>query len=167
MKTKQKIKNVIIKEIAGVTNRVLVTPDARKIAENLKEEDYAELFISENRCPRGAALLAWACSYRRWLVYYKNTPVIMFGLARHDNFGVPWLLSTVAIQERAVTQALAANCKKYIEEMHKDFKVLSNCVSEKSHIAIAWLKRSGFTFEKAFFYGSKNDRFLGFKSVRV
>jgi hypothetical protein len=80
--------------------------------------------------------------------------VCMFGVAPVNllgDTGVPWLLGSDDIERHAVT--FLRGSKRYIAEMSRDYRLLTNYVDARNTLSIRWLKWLRFDILAAEPYG--------------
>lgn len=74
----------------------------------------------------------------------------VFGVCRMsllDDVAAPWLIGTIHLERH--THTLARDGRRYVGEWIAEFRQLSNYVDARNKWSIAWLKRIGFTMDKA------------------
>lgn len=118
---------------------------ARHVAENLRDQDAAEVEASSGSDPRSAVALSILMSARAWAVLDRDgVPVCLFGAAPHPlpGVGVAWLLGTDGLYTEALP--IARGSKQYVEELHRQFPLLWNYVDERNTLSVRWLRWMGF-----------------------
>lgn len=89
----------------------------------------------------------------------------IFGVAPFGGgAGVPWMLGTDLVTQNR--RALARLAPAYISQMLGVFPHLLNVVHARNTVAVAWLKRVGFTLQPAQPYGPHGEPFHRFEMRR-
>lgn len=122
----------------------------RKIALNLREDDFDEVFAATGKSPHLDIEVGVKTSLRTWIMLNKNDEAVaVLGvkpLSVFSNTGIPWLLGTDGLNNM---KRFFVQCSKpIIEEMKNGFKLLLNDVDVRYTKAVRWLKWCGFTVEE-------------------
>lgn len=118
---------------------------ARHVAENLREQDRAEVEASSGMDPKASVALSILMSSRAFAVLDREgVPVCLFGVAPHPlpGVGVAWLLGTDGLLKEALP--IARGSRQYLAELHQEFPLLWNYVDERNTLSIRWLRWMGF-----------------------
>ncbi len=138
------------------------------IAKDMRQADVSEIWASDHYTPKEALVTGLDISHKSVVITIDNEPVVIIGLVIKDilpGVGVPWMLGT-------------NNCIKYkryfitlvpaiINEMLDVCPKLFNYVHINNKVSIQWLKRIGFSFDKAEPYGCDNELFYKFHLERI
>lgn len=96
-----------------------------------------------------------------------NNPVCMGGVVRvHPMAGCVWMLGTTDLEKHKLS--FLRRSKPFIDEWHKKFPVLYNCVDERNQLHIKWLQWLGFVFIRRHpEWGFERRPFLEFTRLHV
>jgi hypothetical protein len=139
--------------------------DVLILSAKIRECDRREIWHLSRSSPYDAFKTGYEVSDRPLVIEYKNQPIAMFGVSGvKESVGIPWMLGTDAIKD--IKKAFLRECRDYVEEMHKDYSVLTNFVWSKNIVHIAWLKWLGFQFGETKSLGPDNELFIHFQKER-
>ena len=115
-----------------------------ELAAGLRRQDVAELralgFDDPVYVIGHCVLLSHWC----WAAHVGGALVCIFGVSRE---GEPWMLGTDLVKTHR--RILAREAPRYIRQMLKDHPRLINRVHAANTVAVAWLRRVGFTLHPA------------------
>ena len=118
--------------------------DITDLAANLRQQDVAELraleFTDMPHVVRHCVLLSDWC----WAARVDGGLACIFGVSKN---GEPWMLGTDLVAKHR--RNLAREAPHYIRLMLKDHPRLINRVHAANTVAVAWLRRVGFTLHPA------------------
>lgn len=116
------------------------------------------------KSPFDAFKMGYDVSDKPLVIEYNCQPIAMFGVSgTKGSIGVPWMLGTDKIQD--IRKSFLRECRDYVEEMHRNYPMLTNFVWSKNTVHIAWLKWLGFQFGEAKPMGPDNELFIHFQKV--
>jgi hypothetical protein len=139
--------------------------DCLILGSNLRDADRWEIWHVARKSPVDAFMDGYRISDRPLVIEWKGQPVAMFGVSGNKgSVGVPWMLGTDEIKK--IGKSLLKECRSYVEEMHREYPVLTNLVWSKNTVHIAWLKWLGFEFGEAKPLGPDNELFIQFHKVK-
>jgi hypothetical protein len=132
------------RSVVTVTYRHPTPVDIADLATNLRQQDINELraleFTDMLHVVKHCVLLSeWS-----WAAAVGGNLVCIFGVS-HE--GAPWMLGTDLV--RVHRRNLAREAPRYIRKMLKDHPRLVNRVHAANTVAVAWLRRVGFTLHPA------------------
>lgn len=116
------------------------------LSTNLRPADEDEVYAQLNADPYEAMKASLLASSDAWLVTDREgLPIALMGVAPSALPGVgnPWLVGTPGIEEEAIS--FARQTPRYVEEMHKDYELLTNFVDARNEASIDWLLFAGFS----------------------
>ena len=136
--------------------------DVLILASNIRDCDRREIWHMSRSSPFDAFKTGYGVSDRPLVIEHNGQPIAMFGVSgTKGSIGVPWMLATDGIKK--IKKAFLRECRDYVEEMHKDYPVLTNFVWSKNIVHIAWLKWLGFQFGETKSLGPDNELFIHFQ----
>lgn len=139
--------------------------DVLILASNIRDCDRREIWHMSRKSPFDAFKIGHDLSDRPLVIEHRGQPIAMFGVSGNKgSIGVPWMLGTDGITK--ISKSLLRECRDYVEEMHKDYPVLTNFVWSKNVVHIAWLKWLGFQFGEPKALGPDNELFIHFQKVK-
>ena len=139
--------------------------DVIVLAANIRDCDRREIFHLSRSSPYDAFKTGYEVSDRPLVIEHKGQPIAMFGVSgTKGSVGVPWMLGTDGIKD--ISKSLLRECRDYVEDMHKDYPVLTNFVWSKNIVHIGWLKWLGFQFGESKTLGPDNELFIHFQKVK-
>lgn len=114
------------------------------LATSLRQQDVAELealgFTNLHHVVHWCVHeSAWS-----WAASIDGNLVCIFGVSPE---GAPWMLGTDLVKTHR--RILARESRRYIREMLRDYPRLVNRVHAANTVAVAWLRRAGFTLHPA------------------
>lgn len=118
---------------------------AKHVADNLREQDRAEVEATSGLNPRSSVALSIMMSAQAFAVLDRQgVPVCLLGAAPHPlpGVGVAWLLGTDGLLSEALP--IARGSKPLLAELHEQFPLLWNYVDERNTVSIRWLRWMGF-----------------------
>lgn len=135
--------------------------DIGPIAENMREADVREVWLSSHMSPYEALRRSLEVSELAFTIVHEDQPIGMFGVRCQSllgKVGIPWLLGTDKIRE--VRRQFIYEGPRWIEVLQGDYRVLMNYVHADNAMSLKWLKGLGFTImpreqigpEKAWFH---------------
>ena len=116
--------------------------DIAIIAPNLREADMEELRIAGTETATYYLASGYEESEVCNTIVLDGVPSAMFGIARTDWGGVPWLLSTSDF--KCVRFSFLKQSKKWLDDIAPSYGLLKNIVHDQNTVAIRWLKFLGF-----------------------
>lgn len=140
--------------------------DIGPIAENMRDADKLEIWLSSHLKPYEALRRSLEVSDKTFTIVHDQAPIAMFGVRCQSllgRTGVPWLLGTDRITE--VRQQFIKEGSRWIEILQDGYTVLTNYVHEDNRVSIKWLKRLGFTIMPAVQAGPEMAWFHKFERI--
>lgn len=138
------------------------------LADNLRPADLDEIHAQLGADADEAMLASLQASSDAWLITDRShLPIALTGVAPSavPGVGTPWLVGTPGIRDEA--SSFARQTRRYVEEMHKDYRVLTNFVDARNTEAIDWLLFAGFNLIDADpRHGPEERLFLQFSRTR-
>lgn len=126
--------------------------DIDEMAPRLRAADRAEVWASSMQSPEEVLRSAIAVSPNALTGRINGEIVCMYGVAETSmmtpDHGRPWLLSTDALNDRAVGIAFARRNRPWLRRMLTDYTMLSNYCDTRNTVALKWLDWCGFHFEE-------------------
>jgi hypothetical protein len=147
--------------------RLATVNDCNTLGPRLRDADVHELKVSVGLEPIEALTQAFNNSDAAYVALDEGGfPILMFGVvnASQDFVGVPWMLGSSGIYKH--TRQLTAECKHWLEVVHKDYELLFNYVHAENPKAIRWLQWMGFTMVRLIPYGIGQELFYEFIKVK-
>jgi hypothetical protein len=120
--------------------------DCNKLGPRLRKADKHELKVSCGFGPITALTLSLNASDAAYVAVDEvGEPIIMFGVVNAGQafVGVPWMLGSKGIYQHI--RQLQAECRQWVDVVHKDYSLLFNYVHAENPKAIRWLQWMGFT----------------------
>lgn len=139
------------------------------VASNLREADYKEVMRSGGRCPRKMINNSWKLAGARWIIFFNQEPVALFGVVKGENrIGIPWMVATDSFNNTTMERYFIKNCAKYIDEMFKsgDYLLLQNCIDVDNESSLRWLEWCGFHMDDIINHGPDKSKFQMFSMAR-
>ena len=138
------------------------------VARNMREIDRYEIFAAHGDTPWPALKFAVSRSKMVWaIVTDTGEPLALIGASSRPwgegAFG--WMLGTDKISEYPL--AFARITKKCVEELAKEYGVLTNRVAPENTTTLKWLKWVGATFFPEQPYGLLQKPFIKFEVKHV
>jgi hypothetical protein len=128
---------------SNILIREATVQDIFYIGDNMREDDIYEIWAAHKTTPRYAAM---GCYLQKecLCVLVDDIPVILFGCADNDSFGVPWMLATDDIKKIGIQFILGS--QEYVNRWFEQYKLLTNYVHAHNKVSIRWLKWLKFNF---------------------
>ncbi|GFM33015.1 hypothetical protein [Desulfovibrio subterraneus] len=119
----------------------------------LRRSDCNEVLAATGLVPEAGLERSFALSSLVWAVLRREEVIALFGAGagRRADTGSPWMLGTDALNDMA--RGFAIHSLRYIGLMRHRYPYLENWVDARNHASIRWLRRCGFTVEKAAPFG--------------
>jgi len=138
--------------------REAVEPDARRIAENLRESDKEEIWLACAGNPEKEVMRTFKISEMAWIVYFEEHPVCLGGCCDGGTDGpwkkgYPWFVATDELNLWIVRMFLAKYSPNFVFHMFEKFDYLENWVYHENLISLSWLARLLFTIDDEAPYG--------------
>lgn len=133
------------------------------VAENMRDEDAAEVMASHGHTPARALNYAVRWSQPAITVLVDEEPVAIFGLFRAtvlDETGCPWMLGTDKLYDCG--PELLYWGREVVCRMMRKCERLENYVHVDNRRSIVWLKRLGFQFDEPRPHGVNDELFMRF-----
>lgn len=135
---------------------------------NLRPADEDEIWAQLGMDPYEAMKASLLASSDASLVTdNEGLPIALYGVAPSPapSVGTPWLVGTPGVEENGLS--FAKQTRRYVEEMHRDYPVLTNFVDARNTAAIDWLLFAGFNlFDADLHHGPERRLFLQFTRSR-
>lgn len=130
------------------------TEDVRHIAENMREEDIAELKAAHgNVSPRAVLLQALTSTPDPYTIVAPDgsgEPIALIGTKPPPLLGngkaTPWMLGTERVKEFPRTFLVGG--RDYVRDMLERFGRLENHVDVRNTVSVNWLRSIGFTLDE-------------------
>jgi len=135
--------------------------DAISLGPRMKREDADEAYAAIGLGPQASLILSLQASEVAGTGLIDGIPIVMFGVVRDGNKGMPWLLGSSDIQR--VSRRFLRESKLCVREMKKRFDLLENFVDARHTVSIHWLRWLGFTIHDAEPYGFEHRPFHRFE----
>lgn len=130
--------------MATIAYRRPTPADIADLAANLRQQDIAELHALEMTDLHHVVHYCVQESHWSWAAVVDGDLACIFGVSPE---GAPWMLGTDLV--RAHRRNLAREAPRYIRQMLEDHPRLVNRVHAANTVAVAWLRRVGFTLHPA------------------
>jgi hypothetical protein len=133
------------------------------VSKFMRNIDRREIYYTALLTPAAAVGFTTSTSVGKWTGLVDGEVAAIFGVARRSaisSIGVPWLLSTDAIERVPVT--VARKSRVYFERIARAFPVMENHVLAENVQTVDWLKWLGFDMEEAKPYGAFGAPFIRF-----
>lgn len=139
--------------------------DIPYLANNIRECDRQEIWAMSHKTPEEAFLQGYNISDTPYVVEWRGKAIAMFGVTGDKGaLGVPWMLATDDI--KSIRKDFLRGCKPYVEDMHKDYPMLTNFVWVENDVHILWLKWLGFEFTEPKPLGKNQELFIQFYKAK-
>lgn len=135
----------------------------RVIANNMRDQDVAEVWASSHQTPMEALMTGWNDSEYSVVITVNKKPAAMVGILRRDvlsGIGIVWVLGTDEIVR--YKKQFLIHSKAVINELLTLSPKLYNYVHVKNTVSVEWLRRTGFTLEPEEPFGPDNEMFQKF-----
>ena len=126
--------------------RLATINDCNLLGPKLRKADKRELKLSCGLGPITALSHSMAASDAAYVaVDEDDKPFLMFGVVQGEKgfVGVPWMLGGEGLYQHA--RQLKAECKQWLDVVHKDYELLFNYVHAENPKPTRWLQWMGFT----------------------
>lgn len=138
--------------------------DIAHIAENMREIDVKEIFLSSGHSPYQSLKIGFETSGICYTIFLDDEAIGMFGVVKPtlmSNYGVIWFLATDKME--LIKKTFLRKCGSFINELYEvGVDRLENYVWAQNKKSILWLKWLGFTFEEPKEYGKGKALFMRF-----
>jgi hypothetical protein len=129
---------------AGFSVVAATTNHAYHLAPFLKESDRTELQAASGNDTLCVLLDSLVLSNESWAILRHEAVIGLFGISAQDEIGIPWFLSTDAIEAcPKFINTLALQALRYF---HGSYPLLMNYCDARAEKSIRWLKWCGFKF---------------------
>lgn len=122
---------------------------ADHIAQNMRDQDRAEVETSSAIPPRDALAVSLAISSHGYAVLESDgSPCAFFGAAPSalPEIGVVWMLGTDGIRREA--RGIARRTRHYFNTLNAAYPVLWNYIDSRNTVSLRWLRWGGFELLK-------------------
>jgi hypothetical protein len=137
------------------------------LADNLRQEDIAEVWKSHHKTPGQALFDSFSNSVLCFTIEVNETPIAMFGLVPHaalSRVAIIWLLASPELEK--VQRAFLRQSRYFIELLLDHYPLLFNYVDIHNAVSIKWLKWLGADFGPTIPYGVEQQYFQYFQFER-
>ena len=147
-----------------------VTDDAIDyIADNLREQDAAEVYATVGHRQFGGAIRAALAGSDDAVVFTSayGEPIAVMGVSTVSflyNTGSPWMLATPSATRHR--RALISLGRAYTQAMLQHYAVLANHVDVRNAVSVAWLQHIGYRMAKPEPFGALGLPFYKFQIAR-
>ncbi|MFV0348531.1 MAG: hypothetical protein ACK5JO_08080 [Halodesulfovibrio sp.] len=119
----------------------------------LRRSDCNEVLAATGLVPDAGLERSFTLSSMVWAVLREDEVIALFGAGagQRPETGSPWMLGTDALNDMA--RGFAVHSLRYIGLMRHRYPYLENWVDARNLASIRWLRRCGFTVEKAAPFG--------------
>lgn len=134
------------------------------IAENMREADAIEVWLSARLTPYQAMKSGFEQSVKAWTIMQDDTPIGMFGVSSVSvlgDTGVPWLLGTD--QMLTIKRQFIRESARYLGEVLNLYPRLENYVHADNSASLKWLKWLDFNLSGPFSVGPEMADFYKFE----
>lgn len=141
--------------------------DIAPIAENMRDADRLEIWLSNHMKPYEALRRSLELSDLAFTIVHDEGPIAMFGVRCQSvlgGIGIPWLLGTDRIKE--VRRQFIYEGRRWLDVLQGDYMVLRNYVHEDNRVSLKWLKSLGFTIMDAQQAGPERAWFHKFERIK-
>jgi len=154
--------------VVGYTRKT-VASDIPAVAQNMREEDVAEVLAAEGLPPNQALLFCFMAGKPCMTICKADgTPIAMWGVTPDaGEVGRVWMLGTdELVANRQIRLRFLREVRAYLQELFKTYSVLWNCVDARNTVHVRWIQWMGFTFVAEHpNYGAEGRLFLEFCQV--
>lgn len=115
------------------------------IAENMREQDRAEVEAGSGLTPLAALQMSLALSSDAYCILDRGgEPIAMFGVAPHPlpGVGAVWMLGTDGVLREALS--VARQTVFYFDKLQERYPLLWNYIDDRNTVSLRWLKWGGF-----------------------
>lgn len=123
----------------------------KEIAPVIREADKNEVFAASSLDVEKALTQSIDVNGYHYSGFVDGKLICIFGIARIENIGVPYLLGTDEIEKHK--RIVAVYSKGFIDKYKREFDYMVNFVDARNELAIKWLKWLGFTIHEAQSFG--------------
>lgn len=119
--------------------------DAVAIARKPRFADKMELWAMARMTPYEGLKRGLQKSDFAYTGFVQGVPICMWGVAPSaplGRMGTPWMIGSWELDRHAKT--FVKECRKYIDEMFRDYELLRNFVDVRNVKSINWLRWMGF-----------------------
>jgi hypothetical protein len=144
--------------------RKAVLSDCEELSKTMRQEDVQEIWHSSRTAPLEALRdgFAWPLCFT---VEWRGRVVAMFGVGgERGKFGFPWMLASDDLVK--IKRPFIRECRKHVDEMHKEYPVLCNMAWARNTVHVEWLKWLGFELIEARPHGPDGELFNEFFKVK-
>lgn len=142
--------------------------DALWLADNLREEDEAEIRAASGLSPVEALLVGLRCSAVCLTICESPSgePVGITGVSQEDELlGYPWMLATPKLF--AVRSTFIRHSRTIVDLYNSRWPLLANVVDERNDRHLQWLRFCGFHFlARHENYGPESRPFIEFARIQ-
>lgn len=131
--------------------------EARLMSKLIRKEDAVEIKASGNFYAETATRCSINRSVEAWGAYKDGKLLAVFGIAVQSNLQVPWILSTVHVDEFPLTYWRC--CKKVVSAWRDRYPLMMNMVHGRYTRALRWVERLGFVLSPPEKWGTHGDLF--------
>jgi len=153
-----------------MSNVKLVKPTEEliwQIADDMRDEDAAEVWAAGHYTPFESLYKAWQISDYTAVATHEGDALVMFGLVHTSlvtGTGVIWMLGNN--KARGFRREFMTVTPLVLEEMLTICPKLCNMVHTKNSTSVKWLRRLGFTIEPPVPHGPDGELFHRFHLER-
>jgi hypothetical protein len=135
-----------LNEVAALAPRITVRratlADAIYIEENLRPADFEEFVMARGRSPRQLFRIS-ATKPGTMVGLLDDVPACVYGVFPFEDFAVPWMMGTSAIEGRAIGRILIRHGRKLFAEWAARYGTLRNYVYARNALHIRYIKALG------------------------
>lgn len=144
--------------------RPAVEADIHHIADNLRDDDLAELRVLDTKPVRDIIMVGFRLSKKVYAWGPAGSPVALFGVTPYGSEGLIWSLSTPEVFKhwRTIHRATPA----ILDDLGDGFAVLTNIKDARHKQHIRWLRSLGFTFLAPKSLGPEGHLFYEFVRIQ-
>lgn len=144
--------------------RPLQSADIELVAGSAREADVREIRDGAGWSIAEALEYGLVRSERCQLMLFNAQPLAVVGDVRHENIGIPWMITTHHVDRHA--RAFLHSTREILAEMLDRHEALTNFIDARNTRAIRWLRWLGFEIAEPMPRGVAGLPFHQFTKIR-
>lgn len=121
---------------------MIAAEDIMHVAENMRDSDRNEVWLTSRKTPIEALRDSVALSAEAHVFRVDGAPAMIYGVGKAGDIGVPWLLGTPALAKTPKT--FMVTCKQAVDRWRDETALLQNRVLADNWESINFLSALGF-----------------------
>lgn len=137
------------------------------LAENMRDSDREEVWVSHHETPLEALLGGWNNSEYSVVISVNNEPCVIIGVVKGtllSGHGIIWMLGTT--EALKYKKKFLTEVPKIMKEVFKVYSLVYNYVYVRNIVSIQWLEWIGFKFDPPEPFGVEGELFHRFHLER-